>query len=107
MNQKLPSQFAAFESLAVVWACATERERHTLRLTSEFEQLKQLYDAVLPELEQIVAYLNQFPMGELPEQEQNLLYLALSCMEVTLAVEAHGQTTVPGGFDPARFEVDF
>ena len=107
MNQRLPSQFAELESLAEVWACATERERHTRRLTSEFEQLKQLYDAVLPEVEQIVAHLNQFPMGELPEQEQNLLNLSLSCMEVALPVEAHGQTTVPGGFDPARFEVDF
>jgi len=46
-------------------------------------------------------------MGALPEPEQNLLNLALSCMEVALSVEAHGQTTVSGGFDPAHFEVDF
>jgi len=46
-------------------------------------------------------------MDELPAPEQNLLNLALSCMEVALPVEAHGQTTVPGGFDSARFEVDF
>ena len=78
-----------------------------MRLTSEFAQLQQLYDAVIPEIERIVAHLNQFPMGALPPQEQNLLNLSFSCMEVALPVEAHGQSTVPGGFEPARFKVDF
>jgi len=62
---------------------------------------------VLPRVEEIVGHPNQFPMDALPEPEQNLPNLALSCREVALPVEAHGQTTVPGGFDPAHFEVDF
>ena len=107
MSNLLPDPFSEFEGFAQKWACSTERERHTVRLTSEFEQLQQLYDAVLPQIEEMVAHLNQFPMGELPEQEQNLLNLTFSCMEVALPVEAHGQTTVPGGFEPARFLVDF
>ena len=107
MSNLLPDQFSEFEQLAQTWACATERARHTVRLTSEFGQLQQLYDAVLPSVERIVAHLNQFPMGELPPQEQNLLNLTFSCMEVALPVEAHGQSTVPGGFEPERFMVDF
>ena len=107
MSNLLPDQFSEFEKFAQTWSRPTERERHTVRLTSEFEQLQQLYDAVLPQIEKMVAHLNQFPMGELPEQEQNLLNLTFSCMEVALPVEAHGQTTVPGGFEPARFLVDF
>ncbi|MBL4621060.1 MAG: hypothetical protein JKY89_01555 [Immundisolibacteraceae bacterium] len=107
MSNLLPEPFREFESLAAIWSCGTERERHTVRLTSEFEQLQQLYDAVLPEIERIVAHLNQFPMGGLPTQEQNLLNLSFSCMEVALPVEAHGQSTVPGGFEPERFMVDF
>ena len=107
MSNLLPEQFSEFESLASIWSCPTERERHTVRLTSEFEHLQQLYDAVLPEIERIVAHLNQFPMGALPPQQQNLLNLCFSCMEVALPVEAHGQSTVPGGFEPERFKVDF
>lgn len=107
MGKLLPIEFLDLENHAVVWSLATERERHTTRLTTAFEQLQSLYDDVLPRVEKISQHLNQFPMDELPPPEQNLLNLALSCMEVTLAVEAHGQSTVPRGFDHARFQVDF
>ena len=107
MSKILPTEFSDLENHAAVWSLATERERHTTRLTADFDQLQSLYDDVLPKVEEIAKHLNQFPMDELPPSEQNLLNLALSCMEVTLAVEAHGQTTVPRGFDHARFEVDF
>ena len=107
MSQQLPTQFAEFEKFVAVWSLTSERARHSTRLTVEFEQLKSLYEAVLPRLEEIASHLNKFPMDGLPEPQQHLLNLALSCMEVALPVEAHGQTTVPGGFDPARFQVDF
>lgn len=107
MNQRLPGEFSALEPQAAIWSLATERERHTTRLNAKFEQLQSLYDEVLPRIEEIASYLNQFPMDDLPAQQQNLLHLALSCMEVCLPVEAHGQTTVPRGFEPSRFIVDF
>ncbi len=106
-NPLLPDEFSGLEDLAATWALQSERDRHTTRLNAEFGQLKQLYDAVLPRIEEIATYLDQFPMDGLPTPQQNLLNLSFSCMEVALPVEAHGQSTVPGGFDSARFMVEF
>ena len=69
--------------------------------------LRALYDAVLPRLGDIHAHLKTHPWPNLPPAEQSLLNLALALMEVALAVESHGQPTVPFGFDHTRFRVWF
>lgn len=107
MAHPLPAAFADLQSLADRYALPTERERHAERLKGPFADLKALYDAVLPRLDAIHAHLKQHPWPALPPAEQTLLDLALALMEVSLAVESHGQPTVPHGFDHARFKVWF
>lgn len=107
MSHALPAAFADLQSLADRYALPTERERHAERLKGPFADLKALYDAVLPRLDAIHAHLKQHPWPALPPAEQTLLDLALALMEVSLAVESHGQPTVPHGFDHTRFKVWF
>lgn len=107
MVHALPAAFADLQPLAERFALPTERARHAERLKGPFEDLKALYDAVLPRLGEIHAHLARHPWPNLPPAEQNLLHLALALMEVSLAVESHGQPTVPYGFDHGRFKVWF
>lgn len=107
MTKRLPEAFVDLTPFTDRWCLATERERHTCRLTSDFADLEALYNALLPRMESLVAHLREFDQDNLPEPEYNLFLLALCFMEVSLAVEAHGQSTVPHGFDYRRFEVGF
>ena len=107
MSKPLPEAFVDLAGFTDRWCLETERERHTCRLTSDFADLEALYNALLPRMESMVEHLRGFDQDNLPEPEHNLFLLALCFMEVSLAVEAHGQSTVPNGFDHTRFEVSF
>lgn len=107
MSTALPAAFADLQGLADRFALPTERARHSARLTAEYADLKAVYDTLLPRMPDIHAHLSAQPWPNLPAAEQQLLNLALFLMEVALAVESHGQSTVPHGFDWRRFEVHF
>jgi hypothetical protein len=85
------------------WALAKESERTGKRLASPMEEIRAFYEAVLPRLEAIVQYLNQFPLDHMPGDAQHLLYLTLSLVEVASAVELYGQPGVPNSLDSSRF----
>lgn len=107
MTASLPEQFSMLEPLAEDWAFATENERNEKREKSSREELRAFYDEMLPHIENILDYLDTFPLGELPEPEQRLLYLALSLAHAGLFVEVYrGQTYVPHAFEERRFVCD-
>ena len=54
-------------------------------------KIQAFYDVIFPQMEAVVAYLNQFPLNQLPEVTQQLYYLTLSLVEVTSAVELYHQ----------------
>ncbi|MEL0083687.1 MAG: hypothetical protein VW985_11715 [Gammaproteobacteria bacterium] len=105
MSAQLPAPFQSLEPFVEVWDLGSERERHTTRLNAPIEESQKLYDALLPQIEPIAEYLESFDLNNLPAQEQSLLNLALSFMEVSLTVECLKSPTVPGGFAFDRFEV--
>ena len=45
------------------WALPTKNERHARRLGSTVAELRTFYDAVLPRIDAMLAYLNDFPFG--------------------------------------------
>ncbi|MCS6924555.1 MAG: hypothetical protein NZ578_01515 [Candidatus Binatia bacterium] len=99
----LPPSFRSLERFNA-WALAKEGDRIRKRRASTMEELRELYDALMPQMEAIVAYLDQFSPAHLPEDAQRLLWLALSFVEVTSAVELYGQPEVRNGLDdPTRF----
>lgn len=98
----LPAPFHSLEPFGA-WVLAKESERIHKRLSSSMEELRAFYDAMLPQMETIVTYLNQFSLEHLPEDARRLFFLTLSFVEVTSAIELYGQPGVINGFDPTRF----
>jgi len=91
----LPSEFADLEPYAQRWCLATENERWNERMSSSMEDLRQLYDALLPRVPEAMAYCDKFPLDGMPDDAVNLLRLVYSFVLVSFAVELWGQTYPP------------
>ena len=63
----LPPEFAALEPFAREWCLASEPERYAKRLASTMDELQAFYDALFPRAQDAIAYLEKFPLHELPE----------------------------------------
>ena len=100
---QLPAPFSKLEPFVDQWALGTERERNHARLTSTMEEIQEFYDAMLSQINEALAYLDRFPLGDMPEDAQMLFNLTLSLAEVSNSVERFGEPAVPNGFDSARF----
>ena len=98
----LPETFHDLEPFAG-WALATEKERNQKRLASTMTEIQAFYDAILPRMEAVIAYLNQFPLDAMPAEVQRLLSLTFSLAEVSTAVELFKQPSVVDGYDATRF----
>jgi hypothetical protein len=90
----LPTDFADLESFAPAWCLATEAERYAQRLASTMRQMQSFYDACFPRVRDAMAYLDQFPLGDLPADARNLLHLVYSLIMVSLPVEVWHQPQV-------------
>ena len=78
------------------WALPTERERRTKRAASTLEQIRTFYDGMLLRMEDVLAYLGQFPPEDPPEDVQRLFLLATSLAEIAPAIEMYGEPTALG-----------
>ncbi len=100
----LPAQFRDLEQW-LAWSLATEQERSRKRQASTMQDIKAFYDAMLARMEEVLPYVDQFPVDALPEDATRLFYLTLSLAEVAPAVEQFGQPSVVDGYDAKRFLV--
>jgi hypothetical protein len=94
-DRRLPSEFADLERFAQRWCLATERERYARRLASSMEEMRALYDAVFPRVEQAFAYCDRWPLEDLPHDAQRLLHLLHSFVMVSFPVEVWRQPRIP------------
>jgi hypothetical protein len=112
-HKLLPDSFTDLEPLVATWALATETERNQRRLSSTMAEIQAFYDTMMPRMEAVLTYLNQFPLESTPgepdtlsAETRRLVYLALSVAEVASAVELYKQPAVVDGFDARRFIPD-
>jgi hypothetical protein len=91
----LPPEFSDLEPFAKGWCLASEPERYAKRLASKMEELQALYDAVFPRARAAMAYLEKFPLHDLPEDAQRLLHLLYSLIMVSFPVEIWRQPYLP------------
>jgi hypothetical protein len=99
----LPPQFAVLQPYVALWALATETERNTQRHTVGMNAIRAFADAILPEVEPIVAYLNGYSIDALPDDAKALMQMLLSLAEVAPAIEFYKQPEVIDGYEPRRF----
>lgn len=97
----LPAEFQDLERFKQ-WVLPTERERHAQRYAASMDEIRDLYGALKPRMDQVVAYLNKFPLDDMPEDATHLMWLGLSLMEVSNAIEMFGRQRAVEGFDAAQ-----
>jgi hypothetical protein len=90
----LPSEFSDLERFSD-WCLATEPERYTKRLASSMTEMQDLYDTCFPRLEDAIAYMDKFPLDELPDDARALMHLMQSLVMVSFPVEVWKQPRVP------------
>jgi hypothetical protein len=91
----LPPEFSDLEPFAKDWCLANEPERYAKRLASSMDEMQALYDAVFPRAQEAMAYLEKFPLHELPDDALRLLHLLYSLILVSFPVEIWRQPYLP------------
>ena len=86
------------------WALEPERARTAKKAASSMEEIRAFYDAMMPRLEEIMAYLDGAPAGdERPAPAHRLHLLALSLVEVANLVEIYKRREIIEACDPLDF----
>ena len=102
-QSRLPARFGQLEYLAEKWALPTENQRSARRWSASAEEFQEFYDAVVPCINEILAYLDQFSLEGMPEEALKLFHLALALAEAAPHVEFYkGAAKVPHSFDARR-----
>lgn len=86
----LPEEFSDLEPFAG-WALQTEHARHKKRVSSSLEARKAFYIAASPRAKAAMAYLDQFPLDNLPKRARNLYWLLASLIAVSFPIEVWKQ----------------
>jgi hypothetical protein len=94
VSNRLPEEFADLEHLSR-WAEPTESARMTRRISATMAELTDYYSTLLPRMEAIAEYLDQWDLDELPGSAKPLLYMALMYMEAAVSVELFKDPDVP------------
>jgi len=95
MTAMLPAGFDDLEPYADRWSLATEGERYAERLSSSMDDMEAFYAAAMARTDDAKAYLDGFPLDELPDDALALLHLLYSLICVSFAVECWKQPNVP------------
>ncbi len=90
----LPEGFADLEPYSQ-WILETEPERYDLRLASTMAEMQAFYDVAFPRLPDAMAYCDQYPLNDLPDDARRLLHLMLSLVEISFPIERWRQARVP------------
>ena len=91
----LPAEFADLEPFADRWSLPTEAERWSQRHASSIEDMRELYEAMFPRVDDVLGYCDRFPLDDLPEEARNLLYLVFSFVMVSFPVEVWNAPRIP------------
>ena len=101
---RLPKPFTDLEVFVADWSLATQREREQKRAASTAAELKVVYQILLPRLDPMLEYLNQYALDKLPADAKRLFYLTLSFAEIAPFVECYkGEPRVLNSFEETRF----
>jgi hypothetical protein len=77
----LPEQYAYLRPFIRDWALSTEKDRFHKLHTTSLADLKVFYDAMLPRMDDILDYLNQYTIGAMPPDARTLFDLAMTFAE--------------------------
>jgi hypothetical protein len=101
----LPAPFADLSCYVRDWALPSEKARFEKRVASPLAEVRAFNDAVYARIDDIIVYLNRFPLDAIPPDAQTLLTLARAYMETSHPVDLGWSTTdLEDAFPSARFQ---
>ena len=99
----LPEEFADLAPW-LDWAVEPERARTEKREASSMVEIRAFYDAVLPRLEEMIRYLEDFCDDDMPAPARRVYLISLSLVEVANLVELYKRREAVEACDPLRYE---
>ena len=105
MSTARPAQLQVLDPYVAQWGLPTLQQRREKRLRSTLEELREFHDAMLPHLEAVIEFLNQFPPDRIPDEHRALGYAALAMCEVDDPVNKWRSVTLTEALDPRHFRI--
>ena len=99
----LPQAFSELEVFCEQWCLESSQARNAARIISSMHDIRDFYDVATLHAESALGHLSALQLGELPEEDGNLLRLMLSLAEIGPAVEWFNQPRVRDGCDESHF----
>ena len=100
----LPEKFSALEPYVPLWALATELQRSQRRWSASAQEYQDFYDAMMSVLDDVLDYLDQYTLGDIPDNTLPLYHLALAFAEAAPHNELYEcSSEVPNSFAASRF----
>ena len=95
----------AFEDLAPFadWALETERARTEKKVVASMDEIRTFYDAMIPRIEKVLAFLEDHFGGDMPTEAHRLYLMSLSLVDIAIIVEFYKQREAVRACDPLRF----
>jgi hypothetical protein len=81
-SRQLPERFVDLSAFVGEWALRTERDRFLKLHSVSLQQLRVFYDAMLPRMDEVLTYLNQWEVDALPDDARTLFELTMTFAEI-------------------------
>lgn len=92
----LPPEFTDLEPWVADWALPNEQQRQAKRVGSDLDTVRRFYDAMLPRMPAVFAYLDQIQHGDvatLAEPTRRLYLLGCAFIEASHPIEMKWRRT--------------
>ena len=97
--------FSDLDRHVAEWGLETAHARLHKRVSGSLEEQQMFHAAIVPRLEAIIEFLNQFPLTAIPAEHLPLAYTALAVCEVDDAVSQWHAATLGIASDPRTWRV--
>lgn len=87
MTPAVPEFMSRLSTFAQKWIVEKRSARMMARSTTPYEEIKLFYDEVFPHFPDMIAFLDEFEPGQLPQEAKPVLWLSLSVVECARCVE--------------------
>ena len=98
----LPDAFGELAPFAD-WALEPERARSEKKAVASMDEIRAFYDAMMPRIGEVLAYLEDRCRGDVPPEAHRLYLMSLSLVEVATLVELYKRRDAVHACDPLRF----
>ena len=98
-------EFSGLNEFVAGWGLPTAHERLIKRSEASMAEIESFYEAIVPRLEEIITFLNRYPVDQIPRDYLPLAYTALAACEIDDAVNVWKSPTLDLATDMCSWRV--